>query len=258
MARLWRIVRTGAAFVSFGVLGIGTAALVPWVRLRERDAEARELRMQRLATGAFRLFMRVMTGLGLTRFRREGVAERLAEPGLLIVANHPTLIDVCAILSCMDHGTCVTKHANTQNPTMAGVIASAGYVSNEGGQAIVDACAASLAKGRSLLLFPEGTRSPKGGLGEFQRGAAHVALASGRDVLPVYVTCDPPTLMRGQKWYDVPDGPFDMTLRVGEPIRVQPYREALSAGEKRPRVARRFTAEIRESFEKGLRGAIDA
>lgn len=257
MARLWRIARTGAAFVSFGVLGLwGALVGAPWLHLRYRDREVRELRMQHLATGLFRAFMRVMTGLGLCTFRRDGVAERLAAPGQLIVANHPTLIDVCAILACMDHGACVTKEANTHNPTMAGVIRAAGYVANDGGRAMVEACAASLARGRSLLLFPEGTRSPAGGLGEFRRGAAHIALETGLDPVPVFVTCDPPTLMRGQKWYDVPERAFDLTLRVGDPIPVEPYREALAAGEPRPRVARRLTAEIRETFEKGLRGAL--
>ena len=137
---------------------------------------------------------------------------------------------------------------------MSGVIRGAGYIPNEGGQAVVDACANSLSHGSSLLMFPEGTRSPRGGLGEFQRGAAHIAMASGRDLLPVFVSCDPPTLMRGQKWYDVPDRPFELTLRVGEPVRVRPYLEALESGETRPRVARRLTAELREVFEKELRG----
>ena len=253
IARSWRVVRTGAAFVYFGLAGVSLAVFgIPWSRLTLRDPDARQLRMQQLTTTAFRSFMAVMTGLRLTRFRREGVPERLAEPGLLVVANHPTLIDVCAILSCMDHGACVTKQANAENPTMAGVIRSAGYILSENGQAMVDACAASLAKGRSLLLFPEGTRSPAGELGPFQRGAAHVAMKSGRDIVPVFVTCDPPTLMRGQKWHDVPDRPFDLTLRVGDPIRVQPYLAALAAGDKRPRVARRLMAEVRETFEKAL------
>jgi hypothetical protein len=60
--------------------------------------------------------------------------------------------------------------------------------------------------------------------------------------------------MRGQKWYDVPDRPFDFTVRVGEPVRVRPYLEALEAGESRPRVARRMMAELREVFEKELFG----
>lgn len=255
IARAWRRLRTGIAFVSFGVLGLSLGAFgVPWIRLRERDEAARRLRVQRGAITAFRIFMRIMTALGLTRFEREGVRERLGGDGLLVVANHPTLIDAPAILSCMGSGACITKQANTSNPTMSRVIRAAGYIPNVGGQAIVEACARSLREGGSLLLFPEGTRSPEGGLGEFQRGAAYIALASGCDLLPVLVSCHPPTLMRGQKWYDVPDRPFELRLRVGDPIPVVPYLEALREGEPRGRVARRMTAELRERFEKGLRG----
>lgn len=254
IARVWRQFRTGVAFISFGVVGFLLGAVgVPWIHLRTRDPDERRLRVQRGAIGAFRLFMRIMTGLRLARFEHRGVAERLADPGLLVVANHPTLIDAPAILSCMRSGACITKQANTSNAAMSRVIRAGGYIPNSGGQAIVEACAASLREGRSLLLFPEGTRSPEGALGEFQRGAAHIALESGRDLLPVLVRCDPPTLMRDQKWYDVPDRAFVLRLEVGDPIRVGPYREALQGGESRPRVARRLTAELREFFEKGLR-----
>lgn len=257
VARAWRVLRTGTGFTAFGLLGLSLGALgIPWVHLRVRQPEARRLRVQQLTNGTYRLFMRIMTGLGLCCFERQGVAERLAGPGLLVVANHPTLIDAVAILSCMPTGACLTKQANTKNPTMSAVIRAAGYIPNDGGEAVVRACADSLARGRSLLMFPEGTRSPEGGLGPFRRGAAHIALASGRDLLPVFVSCDPPTLMRGQKWHDVPDRPFDYRLRVGDPIPVRPYLEALAEGQTRPRVARRLTAELREVFEKGLRGVV--
>ncbi len=255
IARAWRAFRTGVGFIAFGVSGFFLGVvMIPWIHLRCRDPELRRLRAQGAVNQSYRLFMRILVVLGISRLHREGVAERLAEPGLLLVANHPTLVDAVAILSCMPQGACITKQSNASNPTMSGVIRGAGYIPNEGGQAVVDACADSLSHGSSLLLFPEGTRSPRGGLGEFQRGAAHIAMASGRDLLPVFVSCDPPTLMRGQKWYDVPDRPFELTLRVGEPVRVRPYLEALESGEPRSRVARRLTAELREVFEKELRG----
>jgi len=256
MARALRALRHAVGFVSFGILGLSLALVaVPWIHLRCREPEERRRRVQGLVNQTYRLFMHIIRVVGISRpLRAEGVAERLAGSGLLLVANHPTLIDAVAILSCMPHGACITKRANTENPTMSGVIRAAGYIPNVGGQAIVDACAESLSHGRSLLLFPEGTRSPQGGLGEFQRGAAHIALASGRDLLPVFVTCEPPALMRGQKWHEVPDRPFELTLRVGAAIPVGPYLEALEAGETRPRVARRLTAELREVFAKELLG----
>lgn len=257
VARAWRALRTGVAFVSFGAISftlLGTA--VPWFRLTVADPQERELRVQGVVNRAYRRFLGLMSGLGLMRFRATGV-ERLAAPGVLVVANHPTLIDVIAILGHMPPATCITKQANATNPFMRGIIRAAGYVPIVGGgQAVVDTCVDRLRGGRRLLMFPEGTRSPAGALGPFHRGAAHIALASGRDLLPVTLDCDPPTLMRGQPWYDVPDRPFAFSVRVGEPIAVSPYLDALEAGESRGRVARRLTAELREVFEKELRGGL--
>jgi 1-acyl-sn-glycerol-3-phosphate acyltransferase len=255
IARPWRALRTGLAFASFGALALWLlVSSVPWIRWTCSDENLRQLRVQRVVNRTNRRFMRLMSGLGLMRYRGIGL-ERLQEPGILVVANHPTLIDAVAILSEMPSADCITKRGNAENPFMGGVIAAAGYIINTGGQAIIDTCAARLAQGRSLLTFPEGTRSPKGGLGPFHRGAAHIAIASGRPLLPVVVTCDPPTLMRGQPWYEVPDRPFEYTLRVGEPIDVHPYQQAIARGEARGRVARRLTAEIREHFAKTLEEA---
>jgi long-chain acyl-CoA synthetase len=44
-----------------------------------------------------------------------------------------------------------------------------------------------LAHGRSVLMFPEGTRSPDGEIHEFKSGAGFVALRSRCDVLPVLI-----------------------------------------------------------------------
>ena len=44
----------------------------------------------------------------------------------------------------------------------------AGYVMNSSGAAAVDECVTRLREGRTLVLFPEGTRSPSGGLLPFQ------------------------------------------------------------------------------------------
>lgn len=179
-------------------------------------------------------------------------AERLAEPGILIVANHPTLIDAVALMGRMPKATVVTKTGNQTNFFMGGTIRGAGYIANDDAEAMVASCAKRLADGYSLLLFPEGTRSPKGALGPFQRGAARVAIEAKRDILPAIITCDPPTLMKDQPWWDVPDGPFEYSIRLGAPISVAPYVEAIEAGAPRSRIARQLTAELRETFEKSL------
>src|SRR6185436_20227364 len=99
------------------------------------------------------------------------------------------------------------------NPFLRGVVRRAGYLSNDHGDAIVAECVARLRDGRSVIVFPEGTRSPSTGLGAFQRGAAHIALTRGCPLLPVVITCRPPTLGKGARWHDVPDHRVEFVVR---------------------------------------------
>jgi long-chain acyl-CoA synthetase len=46
---------------------------------------------------------------------------------------------------------------------------------------------AQLRAGRSVLMFPEGTRSPDGAIHEFKSGAGYLALHGGCDVLPMHI-----------------------------------------------------------------------
>jgi long-chain acyl-CoA synthetase len=51
----------------------------------------------------------------------------------------------------------------------------------------LDEALSELAAGRSVLMFPEGTRSPDGAIHEFKSGAGYLALHSGCDVLPIHI-----------------------------------------------------------------------
>src|SRR3954468_573907 len=42
-------------------------------------------------------------------------------------------------------------------------------------------------RGRTVLIFPEGTRSPNGGIQEFKPAIGHLALTYAVDILPVYL-----------------------------------------------------------------------
>jgi 1-acyl-sn-glycerol-3-phosphate acyltransferase len=243
------VFRSGTAFVLFGLTSFLPAiGVVPWIRLFSTTPAQRELRTQRLVHGCCVMFLRIVRSFGLMKVELRGT-DRLSIPGTLVVANHPTLIDVVVLLSLMPQAYCVVKQASFANPFMRGLLTASGYLGNAGGQSVIDACAEKLRAGRSLILFPEGTRSPAGGLGPFQRGAAHLALTTGCDLLPAVITCDPPTLMKGQPWYDVPDRQFQLSVSVGETFEV---REFVERPEHRVRVSRLLTANLREAFVKEL------
>src|SRR5437763_5156293 len=250
VAHGWRVLRTGVAFVTFGVGAIVVAGIVWPLRLLPEETSARrEVAVQRVVRAAFRLFAWWMRRLGLIRVAWIGAEGLRARAPRLVVANHPTLIDVVLLLAQLPQADCIVKTAARRNPFMRGIVTAAGYLGNDQGDVLVDACAERIARGRSVVLFPEGTRSPRGGLRRFQRGAAHIALKSGCPIVPVVITCRPPILLKGQPWHDVADGRPQWVLRVGAPIDPARY---LDAGSTLPVAARRLTADLQALYEQGL------
>ena len=77
-------------------------------------------------------------------------------------------------------------------------------IDNRDGDTMLRRCGASLAAGHPLIVFPEGTRSTPGQPLVFQRGAANIAVRCRAGILPVLITCDPPTLLKGEAWYKIP------------------------------------------------------
>lgn len=241
LARWRRIAATGFAFTCFGIGAVLLALLVfPLGRLGAATPEAADARVQRWIHLGFRGFRRLMEGLGLLHTRWIGL-EALHTPGAkLVVANHPTLIDVVHLVAELPQADCIVNDARTRNPFLALAAREAGYLSNARGPELVAACAARLRAGRTVLLFPEGTRSPEKGLQPFHRGAAHVALAAGVPLVPVAIRCEPRTLMKGRPFWDVPERAAAYTLRVLEPIPA-----GSEAGVSIAVAARRTTAELR-------------
>ena len=247
VSRSWRILRTGLAFACFGFLSLVLALVaMPLLRLLPGTPRRKEIRCQHGVHWFVRVFMRGMQILRVTSIRAEG-GEKLREPGLLIVANHPTLLDAILLICLMPQADCVIKGSHFDNAFLGASARGAGYVPNWDGPSLVADCAERLIQGRSVIIFPEGTRSPVGELGPFARGAAHIALRSGRDPVPVTIRCDPATLYRGKAWWDVPHRMFTLSVHVGDPL---PVKDIVDSTMSRARAARAVTAALREYFER--------
>jgi len=248
--RLWRILGTGLSFVVFGGGALGLALVAfPLCHLAPGDTCVKEARVQRVIHYAYRCFVALMETLGLIRTEWVG-AERLSGPGPhLVVANHPTLIDVVHVIARLPQADCVIGDEYARNPFLGFAASWAGYITNAQGAAVVDACVERLRAGRTVVLFPEGTRSPPNEMHPFRRGAAHVALRAGVLLEPVAISCAPSMLSKGQPWWDVPERPGRFTIHVLDPIEPRPMGasdlpDALAA--------RRLTATLRERIRERL------
>lgn len=116
----------------------------------------------------------------------------------VIVANHPSMLDAMLLLSLIPNAVCIMKRSLMQIPIISGFAKAAGYIPQADAPEMVVAAAGTLASGSSLIIFPEGTRSPKGALGEFRRGAARIAVEAKVPLELFVLEMNPVVLGRGE------------------------------------------------------------
>uniref|UniRef100_Q3AUB0 1-acyl-sn-glycerol-3-phosphate acyltransferase n=1 Tax=Chlorobium chlorochromatii (strain CaD3) TaxID=340177 RepID=Q3AUB0_CHLCH len=111
----------------------------------------------------------------------------------LVVSNHAGMADIPLLLGCMKLNLrFLAKEELGRVPIFGTALRRSGYVMIKRGQnreAMQSLLAAAevLKSGRSVHIFPEGTRSATGELLPFKRGAFLVAIKGGAPVLPVTI-----------------------------------------------------------------------
>jgi 1-acyl-sn-glycerol-3-phosphate acyltransferase len=222
LGRGWRICGTALSFLAFGVGGLVLRTVVfPALNLFIWKRTLRIMLAREVIRLTMRGFIGLMRCLGVLHYDIRGL-ERLNRAGLLILANHPTLIDTVFLMAFVKHANCIVKSKLWNNPFTRGPVQAAAYISNGRGDELVTDCIASLRNGNNLIIFPEGTRTPKSGDMQFKRGAANIAVRGSCNVTPVIIRCTPPTLGKGDKWWQVPSRWVLFTMEVREDIDIQP------------------------------------
>ncbi|MBI3503624.1 MAG: 1-acyl-sn-glycerol-3-phosphate acyltransferase [Proteobacteria bacterium] len=199
----WRLVATGMAFAFvFGGGGLLAITVLPLLALLPSHSRART---QYIIHRIFRFYVGMLQVAGLLRLNLKDADRLKAAGGRIVVANHPSLLDVVLLISLIPRAQCVVKSELWLHPLLGPLMRRAGYIRNDlEPDLMVAACKAALEAGESLIIFPEGTRTEPGGLPQFRRGFANLAILTQATIQPVLITCFPPTLVKGEPWWRIP------------------------------------------------------
>lgn len=240
----WRLVATALSFLVFGIGGVLLTLSVFPALLCVPNA-TRAVKARWWIHKSFGCFMWLMEHLGVLRFEVTGREYLQAREGVLILANHPTLIDVVALIALTPNASCVVKQALWKNPFIGGVVRAAAYISNAQPEGVIDACVDDLQRTNALIVFPEGTRTGVDQPFRFQRGAAYIILRSACPVLPVLIQCDPLTLTKGVAWYRIPRKKCTLSVAVLPPMNAKAW---VNQADPATLQARRLTSALEKFF----------
>lgn len=151
-------------------------------------------------------------------------------PGpVVLVANHASHLDTPLILGSLpgrlSRHTAVGAAADYffdahWRATITALVFNAFPVERQGSRRSRSLAPALLEEGWSLLLFPEGTRSPDGWMSRFRLGPAHLCCQYGVPAVPVGIRGTYAAMSRGRFW-PKPGRP-PVVVRYGAPVHPAP------------------------------------
>lgn len=198
----------------FGVAGCVFGAAC-WLSAPFGGGRRRERLFQRAIQREFAAFVRWLAVVGIIRVSYRGF-ERMPTERRVVVANHPGLLDAVLLLARVPAGFCIFKPAIGRNPVLGPAARRAGYLPSDRGLTLVRRAAANIAAGATLVVFPEGTRTPAGGkLGAFRPGFALIARCAGAPVQLVRITSRTDFLTKERACWKLPALPADIIVEAG-------------------------------------------
>lgn len=203
---------TGACFFGFWLSAFVLSwVIVPLARfpLRGRPSIESQRRCQEIAGVAFRIFLAAMRTVRVLVFRPRNVRLDLPDDPFVMIANHPTLIDMAALMAVRPRICCVAKTELFRSVLVGPLLRHCGHIESAAtgsmeGATVMQQALEKLEKGQSILIFPEGTRSPAFGLNRFKAGVFEIARRASVPIVPILITCEPPTLQKGLQWHALP------------------------------------------------------
>jgi 1-acyl-sn-glycerol-3-phosphate acyltransferase len=157
----------------------------------------------------------VARGSGLLHMEAGALRALADERGLVIVANHPSLLDALMLVAQLPRSVCVMKASLMRNPFLGPGARLARYIRNDCPRRMVRLAVDDLRAGGQLVMFPEGTRTTGTSLNKFQPGFALIARRAGVPVQTVFIDTDSPYLGKGWPLWKLPPLPIEFSLRIG-------------------------------------------
>jgi 1-acyl-sn-glycerol-3-phosphate acyltransferase len=177
-------------WICFLLFGLGTLFLVfiafPLMRLCIHPAKKFRKSARSLVSTMMRMFTAITAGMNVVKIDagENGAWRTLGSK--IIVANHPSLLDVVVLISLIPNADCIVR-AKLSRHIVRGVIRQLYIPNSLSFGDLSRACIQSLNEGNCIIIFPEGTRTPREGPGRMKKGAARLSLLSGCGIIPVHI-----------------------------------------------------------------------
>jgi 1-acyl-sn-glycerol-3-phosphate acyltransferase len=179
--------------MSFFIFGAGTLLLIsiilPIMTLLFHPREKFAKLARRFISFSLHGVTMLMSAIGAIKIN---VNDRKAYQRLsskIVVSNHPSILDTVVLLSLIPNAVCIASgYLMNKYNIVRGVIRRLYIPNTLDFDKLFEACMQDLNQGNCLIIFPEGTRTPRGADKlKLRKGAARLSILSGCSIIPVHI-----------------------------------------------------------------------
>lgn len=240
----YRVFAKWFSFFFFGTSSLILGILVlPVMRLFLHPKTRFQKYGRRVVSFFFGFFVSLMHFLRVVDLETDNRKDFQNLSSKIIVANHPSILDVVMLISLIPNTDCIVN-AKLKHNIIGAVIRQLYIINSENLDDVLNSCKETLKQGNCLLIFPEGTRTPRTRKPILKKGAARIALNTGFNIIPIRIGgTDKFGLGKKDPWVGFnPNEKYIYELTMGEEISPENYRNMPS-----PAASKLITDEI-ESF----------
>ncbi|MCK9364707.1 MAG: 1-acyl-sn-glycerol-3-phosphate acyltransferase [Syntrophales bacterium] len=225
-----RRIKGAVMLALFGLFFVGILLelvfVFPVLWLLSRLSGSRPCQMQNVHRFLFGIWLFLLNVFGLL-CEKPPIGSLYNGP-CLIVANHPGLFDVLFLIRRIPVLSMIVKSSLAVDLPLGKIFKLSGYIpapkaGNVSPVATLLQARDMIQTGYKFLIFPEGTRSPQGGLHPFKHGLFRLARMANVPIQPMLIRNDPPFFTHGDKWRYPPFATSAIQLEFWEPLAPPEY-----------------------------------
>lgn len=222
LPRVIKVISIFLFFTAFTVcVLIGITILYPFLLYIEKAGGKKHFIMQEVNRRLFYALLLILRPAGVIRAKPYKGA--IYEGPCIMISNHPSYFDVIFLIALIPRMSVLVKRTLVQKLPLGPIIRASGYLLSpdiRSGSPLEILAEASerINQGYKFLIFPEGTRSPAGGLHDFKAGGFKIAQKLNVPIQPIIVRNNPPLLFKGARWYLPPEETSFIEVEFLDPI----------------------------------------
>ncbi len=204
----------GALFISFIIFPLITCFM---------SAQNKKFAYANVIHNTWKFFINLLQKIGIIKinFSNKKLLSNLS--GKVIVASHPTFIDIVILIGTIPNSTCLAKKETLKNPFFKNIVKSIYIINDTELEKFKSETDKFLKAGFNIIIFPSGTRTVDIENIKLHKGSAVIALNSNAGVIPVKITTDYPFLQKHGSICDIGKRPVTYNIEVKDEIYPQNY-----------------------------------